>query len=222
MDLKLQQAIVATRSGRTDVAQHLLTQLISEQPDNAHAWFLLGHIVDSKDRQIRYLQKAVELDPENPVAKTQVAKLITPTVPVPVIAQEEAGGTAQSNEAEKRSVDAEPAPPVKVETATIDPNNHGTPTELPEWLQDLETKKLGVQQAAGNQGSEWLGAAGTPKREPQDIMQRARILHIPQEPSQANSSSDRTPEEVWLLRILAVMVVVAAIVLGFLVLLILF
>ena len=67
--------------------------LLNKNPDNAHAWFLLGHIVDSKDRQIRYLQKAVELDPENPVAKTQVAKLITPAVPVPVIAQEEAGGT---------------------------------------------------------------------------------------------------------------------------------
>ena len=72
MKIKLQQAIVATRAGQIEVAQSLLTQLLREDPENANAWFLLGNLVDSQDRQIRYLQKAVELDPENAIAKKQL------------------------------------------------------------------------------------------------------------------------------------------------------
>ncbi len=222
MDLKLQQAIVATRAGRTDVAQNLLTQLISEKPDDAHAWFLLGHIIDSKDRQLRYLQKAVELDPHNPVAKKQVALLTASAVPVPVITQEEMKAMTAGADQGTQAADSQPATRATTERITTEPDMPQTAAQLPEWLQDLDSKKLENQQPAKSERDEWLIAAGTPKREARDSEQKARILHIPKDISQASSSSERSREEVWLLRILAFLVVLAAIVLGFLVLLIMF
>jgi hypothetical protein len=222
MDLKLQQAIVATRAGRTDVAQHLLTQLIHEKPDNAHAWFLLGHIVDSKDRQVRYLQKAVALDPKNTMAKSQIDKLTAPPVPAPVFAKEEPQKEVSETKTRAKTADPDPIPAAAAKTPTTEPEVQKTPEKLPEWLQDLENKALDTQQTPGTKGEDWPVPARTPKREHQDRGQKARILHIPQDASQAKTSSDRTSEEVWLLRILAVMVILAALVLGFLVLLILF
>ena len=88
MELKLQQAIVDTRAGRTDIAQSLLTQLICENPDDANAWFLLGHIVDTPERQALYLQKTIELEPEHAIAKQRVMQLENRPIPAPVIPQQ--------------------------------------------------------------------------------------------------------------------------------------
>ncbi len=222
MDLKLQQAIVATRAGRVDVAQQLLANLISEEPENANAWFLLGHIVEPKDRQIRYLQKAVTLDPENDIARTRIKRLTAPPVPPPVIAKEEKNeqpvrpATRTESKPSTPLFDSPETPPQVVEEPQ-------TPTKLPEWLQDLDDKKLAPQQTAENNGESWPVAAGRPKRESKQSAQKARVLHIPQSHSAPKSANDsRTKEEIWLLRILAILVIVAAIVLAFLVVLILF
>lgn len=222
MDLKLQQAIVATRAGRSDVARSLLTQLITEKPDDANAWFLLGHIVDSKDRQIRYLQKAVELDPNNPLAKKQIAQLTAPLVPAPVFAQDDLAANSFGTEERNQPVDQKSVNLTHSNITSNETNRQNTPGELSVPSPYRETNNVIPQQALENKGDEWSSPAGTPKREFKDTSQKAQILHIPQDSSQAISSSDRTPEEVWLLRILGVMVVLAVIVLAFLVLLILF
>ena len=222
MDLKLQQAIVATRAGRTDVAQHLLAQLINEKPDNAHAWFLLGNIADSKERRVRYLQKAVALDPQNSVVKSQLENLTAPFVPTPVISREDLIEQVPASETELQPIIYDPAPVKKLAKTAAVIDEPKTPQKLPEWLQDLENKQLIPQETTGNKGTEWPVPDKNPKRESHEQVQKARVLHIPQSTTNNNSSSDRTKEEIWLLRILAVMVVIAAVVLGFLVLLILF
>jgi len=222
MDLKLQQAIVATRAGRTDVAQHLLAQLITDKPDDANAWFLLGHISDSKDRKVRYLQKAVSLDPTNEVVKSQLENLTAASVPAPVIPREELIEKTAVAEMGLQAAKPDPEPVKTSEKPVIIQEEPKTPTKLPEWLQDLENKQLIPQETTENKGEEWPAAAQSPKRASQEQVQKTRVLHIPQNPTQNKSSSDRTKEEIWLLRILAVLVIIAAVVLGFLVLLIMF
>jgi len=222
MDLKLQQAIVATRAGRSDVAQSLLTQLIAEKPDDANAWFLLGHIVGSRDRQIRYLQKAVELDPDNPIAKKQFAQLTAPQVPAPVIAQDELAAAAFETEEKKPLANQDPTQTTPIDTTKSEAHDQGPSGEVLGLPRYQDNQNVVPQQTPENKGNEPSSPSGTPKRESKPTTRSAQILHIPQDSSHAISSSDRTPEEVWLLRILAIMVVLAVIVLGFLVLLILF
>lgn len=222
MDLKLQQAIVATRAGRTDIAQHLLTQLISEEPENSHAWFLLGHIVEPKDRQIRYLKKALTLDPENAVTQKHIEQLSSPPLANPIAPKEEQIVEIAVGETISPSIETEPLPVGLPETSVKITEEPKTPTKLPEWLQDLDNKKLVPQQTQGEKTQDWPVAAGSPKREAPKSTQKARVLHIPQNPAEVKPANDRSKEEVWLLRILAIMVIFALIVLGFLVLLILF
>jgi cytochrome c-type biogenesis protein CcmH/NrfG len=204
MELKLQQAIVATRAGRTDVAQHLLTQLIRENPNDANAWFLLGHLVDTPERQSRYLQKTVELDPGHAIAKQRLIQLEDSPIPAPVIVQPDIHAAV-----ELESVETPPdlAP---VETATI--------TELPERLQDLDNKQLAVESTPDKV---WQDSAGIPIREMQEASEQAETLSVPQNAPNPELASNSPSGEVWLVRTLVIMVIVAAIVLGILVLLIL-
>ncbi|MDX1415261.1 MAG: tetratricopeptide repeat protein [Candidatus Promineifilaceae bacterium] len=222
MDLKLQQAIVATRAGRTDVAQNLLAQLISENPDEANAWFLLGHLVDSKDRQIRYLQRSLELDPGNEIARKQIVQLTAPSVPAPVLAEDEAEIMAWGSEVDRISPNPEATIPAAPEAVSVEANGQIVPNENLDDRQSIETKTIISNKTASNKGDEWPNKTSGPKRESKASTGKAKIVHIPQDPSQAVSANDRTPEEVWLLRILAIMVVIAVIVLAVLVLLILF
>ncbi|UCC52305.1 MAG: tetratricopeptide repeat protein [Anaerolineaceae bacterium] len=212
MKIKLQQAIVATRAGQIEVAQSLLTQLLREDPENANAWFLLGNLVDSQDRQIRYLQKAVELDPENAIAKKQLEQMQGSLIPAPVIWQGE-------NDDDERGADEPEAVPVpanstREEESSIDEAREVTADQLPEWLQNLDQKQLGSDSSSAN---EWTDTAGVPIRESSKIAQEAQAQQVPQD----GTSNDKSGGEVWLVRILVIMVILAAIVLGFLVLLIL-
>jgi len=209
MELKLQQAIVATRAGRTDIAQNLLAQLIRENPDDANAWFLMGYLVDAPDRQVLYLQKAVDLDPDHAIARQRLVQLENPPVPAPVISRQKTEGSeAESNEKEASTV------PVEVESAAITV----AANELPEWLQDLENKQLGNN---STHDESWQEAAGTPIRETQKKSSLAVAATVPQSQPDGKPASDSTSADVWLVRILVIMVIVAAIVLGILVLLIL-
>lgn len=220
MDLKLQQAIVATRAGRTDVAQSLLTQLINEKPDDANAWFLLGHIVDSRDRQLLYLQKALALDPTNPIARKQVAQLVGPGAPPPVVAHEKSENASVNIPVEEEAVKPEAAVLASADVVATQSNKHQTPDVNPGHLPVQEAKTAVSQKTGAKKEDDWPKSARTPKRDSKASTKKTQVVHVPQDQSQAISNSDRTPEEVWLLRILAVLVVIAVIVLAFLVLLI--
>lgn len=75
MNPKLQQAMSAAREGRSKEAQVLLTQILSQDPEEAQAWFLLSHMVDSEQKQIAYLQKVLALDPQHEKAAQRLALL---------------------------------------------------------------------------------------------------------------------------------------------------
>ena len=103
MELKLQQAIVATRAGQIEIAQSLLTQLIREEPEDANAWFLLSYLVDSPNRQILYPQKTLELDSENEIARHYLAQLQNALVPAPMIWQGGKDGAVSTDDDEQDS-----------------------------------------------------------------------------------------------------------------------
>ncbi len=209
MELKLQQAIVATRAGRTDVAQSLLTQLIQENPDDANAWFLLGHIVNTPDRQARYLQKVIELEPEHAIAKQRLLQIENIPVPAPVI-PEQVPIDAPNEASDEETV---------VEQA-LDATVPGTVSvaELAANSQPAVDATLEPQNADDER---WTQLAGAPIREKPErtVREEATAAAITQD--MAQTTKDKTSGEVWLVRILVLMVIVAAIVLGILVLLIL-
>jgi len=75
MNQKLQQAMVAAQSGNSREAQVLLTQLLSEDPEEVQAWFLLSQLVDSEQKQLAYLNKVLELDPSHEKAAELLSRL---------------------------------------------------------------------------------------------------------------------------------------------------
>ncbi len=88
MHPKLQQAIVATRSGRKKDAQHLLIDTLRDNPAEADAWYLLSQLVESEKRQVSYLKKTVEIDPGHPKAKQRLMQLGEIPVPAPIFSEE--------------------------------------------------------------------------------------------------------------------------------------
>ena len=67
----LQDAIAAVRAGETERAQLLAADVIRDNPDDAHAWYLLSQLVDSDARRALYLRKTLALDPEHARARAE-------------------------------------------------------------------------------------------------------------------------------------------------------
>lgn len=79
MSQLLYEAIAATRAGNKKEAQLLLAQNLQQNPTDAQSWYLLGMLVDSKEKQAVYLGKALALDPAHAKAQERLVKLQTPT-----------------------------------------------------------------------------------------------------------------------------------------------
>jgi hypothetical protein len=169
----------------------------------------MGGLVDTPARQARYLQKAVSLDPDHTIAKRRLVQLENPPVPAPVIAEQESvfSGARTNGEQVSPGFTA-----VEAASATAAVN------ELPEWLQDLDTKQLGANSA---RDEAWQESASMPIRETRKTSSQAVTPPTPQPQPAHSPVSDSSSADVWLVRILVIMVIVAAIVLGILVLLIL-
>jgi tetratricopeptide (TPR) repeat protein len=74
MSEKVREAIAATRAGQKREAQFLLAEALQENPNNEHAWFLLGNLVDSPEKRMAYLGKALAINPDNEKAKRQLVQ----------------------------------------------------------------------------------------------------------------------------------------------------
>jgi hypothetical protein len=84
MNPKMQQAIVAARTGQNKEAQILLTQVLKEDPEEVQAWFLLSHLVESEQKQLTYLKRVLALDPHHEKAAQQLAQLESAEEPATV------------------------------------------------------------------------------------------------------------------------------------------
>jgi hypothetical protein len=71
---RLREAIGVARTGETDEAQRLVAAILENSPDDARAWYLMSHLVESPARQAAYLYKAVSLDPSNERARAELAR----------------------------------------------------------------------------------------------------------------------------------------------------
>lgn len=86
----LQTAWEAIEKGDRVEAQSLVAQILRDDPRNAEAWMVLGEAV-SGERQVLFLRKALQLNPDLTLARTRLAQLETAEA-TETIAQEEASG----------------------------------------------------------------------------------------------------------------------------------
>ena len=75
----LKRALALLRAGDNQAAAQLLAHTISEEPNNEHAWFLLGAAIDDREKQIYAFQQVLKLNPANDKARRRLEKLgVTP------------------------------------------------------------------------------------------------------------------------------------------------
>lgn len=119
MTATLQEAIAAVRRGETERAQLLTAEVIRDNPDDTHAWYLLSQLVDSDARRAAYLSKVLALDPTHERARADLGARPTEDAPQPV---------------------TEFTPPATEAVAVA-------PESAPEWLQPLSPEPAPVAEA---------------------------------------------------------------------------
>jgi hypothetical protein len=87
MSDKVQEEITATRAGEKRSAQLLLTEELQENPNNEHAWFLLGNLVDSPEKRMAYLGKTLAINPQHQKARQQFSQIYSQHEAAPVAAE---------------------------------------------------------------------------------------------------------------------------------------
>jgi hypothetical protein len=218
MDSKLQQAIIATRAGYNETAQTLLTDVLQENPKDTEAWFLLAHLVESTERQARYLEHTLILDPNHELARRHLGRLLNPEVPPPVIKEysEPNSTPPQATPPPTLSNKFSPIPPAKtnpVLTISSGPNeSQKTPTS--------GNMQVITEQNSSRIDANWQRTAGPPKRETRSTPEVQGKQKIPADP--ANIGSETTPESKeepvnkWLLVLFFILIFVAVFVVSFL------
>jgi hypothetical protein len=219
MDSKLQQAIIAARAGYTETAQLLLTDVLQEDPDETEAWFLLAHLVESPERQARFLDYALALEPDHEMARQHLQRLITPAVPPPVIKESNRQGLSTSHPTPPPDLDSEFSP---ISPARTDPVIT-TPAAQDSTYASSQTpsQQVVVEQKSSRIDPEWQRTAGKPKRAahtaPESVVVPVpRTVATNDAPASNPAAPNRQPANKWLLAILIVMVVLALIVMSFL------
>lgn len=160
MDPKLQQAIAATRAGEIETAQHLLTATLQEDPQDAEAWFLLAHLVQSPDRQARYLEYALALQPDHPLAAKHLSRLLQPDVPPPVIKASARPVSSGRHPTPAPEVDSEFSPIPPARTAPL-PASSSSPA--PPASQTPASPVVAAQDSK-RMDPDWSKTAGSPQR----------------------------------------------------------
>jgi hypothetical protein len=130
MNQKLQQAIAATRAGQKREAQVLLTQVLQEEPEEVHAWYLLGLLVESPHKQRAYLGKVLALDPDHEKARQHLARLETAAPPIDFEAE------TLEEETQTHGAEAELAPAPRQLSVESDFMAQERGDTLPDWMAD--------------------------------------------------------------------------------------
>ncbi len=213
MDSKLQQAIIATRAGHTETAQILLTDMLQTNPVETEAWFLLAHLVESPERQARYLEYTLLLEPDHELARQHLDRLLNPDVPPPLIRTGRKQGSSPSHPTPAPTVDSvfSAIPPAKTNSAL-------SVTDVSDSAyaqQESRSEHVVAEQNSSSVDMDWLRSAGKPKRAtqtpPTSTVVQERI------PSPAPLVEEEAqPANRWLLAILVVLVALAFFVFSFL------
>jgi tetratricopeptide (TPR) repeat protein len=74
-DQLIQQALAAARTGDKTAARQALSQAVRQDPQNAHAWYLLSQVVEQPNRVIYCLEKVLKIDPSNEQAAKRLKSL---------------------------------------------------------------------------------------------------------------------------------------------------
>lgn len=75
MNDKLQQAITAIKTGDKVAGQQLLVQIVKADPHNEAAWLWMTTVTDDLEKKKGYLNKVLQINPNNEMAKKGLAKL---------------------------------------------------------------------------------------------------------------------------------------------------
>lgn len=219
MDSKLQQAIIATRAGHTDTAQILLTDMLQTDPVETEAWFLLAHLVESPERQARYLEYTLLLEPDHELARQHLDRLLNPDVPPPLIKMGRKQGSPSSHPTPAPTVDSvfSAIPPAKtnpvLRVTNVSDSSYASP--------QTGSQHVVTEQNSSSVDMDWLRTAGKPKRAtqtpPAQPVTEERISSP--EPLVEEESQ---PVNKWLLATLIVLVALAFFVFSFLALTVFF
>ncbi len=71
----LQKAYQHIKSGEKQAALAILTPIVRAEPNNANAWYLLGHALTDPEKRIYAFEQVLRLDSSNEAAQKQLAKL---------------------------------------------------------------------------------------------------------------------------------------------------
>ncbi len=204
MHPKLQQAIVATRAGKKSEAQLLLIETLQSNPEDANAWFLLGHLVEPEKRQIAYLEKALDIEPGHVKAKQRLMQLGAIPVPAPIVAEKAAQPTEVDDALPEPIAEIKtPAPPVKITpAAAADPA--GLPAEQ-------------AEQAQEQKDSEVRKPTGRPKREKPQQTQPAQPIEVKAEQPKPSEAPKKKPgkRHFWLIGLLLLVILAIVLFVGY-------
>jgi hypothetical protein len=219
MDPRLQQAINAARAGYNEAAQILLADALQENPQDTGAWFLLAHLVESNERQARYLEQTLLLDPDNELAKQQLERLQNPGVPAPVIKAASSDGPISPFTTPPPTINSGVSgiAPAKTNPVLIISSN-------PELASGESDQQAVVEQNSSRIDSDWQKTAPPPKRASNSgsvspVRQEAvaNTAVIAQTASQTTATeSKKEPVNKWLLTIFIILVALAAVVIAYL------
>ena len=80
----LQQAIQATQSGDKETAKRLLAFALRANPSNVQAWLRMSEAVDTDAQRRECLQRVLDIEPDNQVARAELARLATAPPPIAI------------------------------------------------------------------------------------------------------------------------------------------
>ena len=81
----LQLGIEEARSGNREEARNLFELLTRQEPNNSTAWLWLAGVADNTDQRRAALQRVLELDPNNDMARRGLESLGVASTSAPVV-----------------------------------------------------------------------------------------------------------------------------------------
>ena len=137
MNPDFQQAIEMTRAGDKVGAQKKVAAILKEDPNNAHAWYLLSLLVDSDEKRAVYLSKVIALDPNHEKAMEQLSMLEATSAP----AKQKVASTDDEDVFDQAEASTVPDwmddfDTAVTDTAVLEEEEPDEPEPIPDWVQE--------------------------------------------------------------------------------------